>query len=174
MYLDNQVFSRSITLKFINQTSQSTKNYLVRYGSVYPGCKYLPMQVKGEFSHSNSITVELNISLEETHICLDIIVTNGNITVSAKGGFFIGKTKNRCKITVFFNNNYLNHLSGNGVSTISNVALFISMTRLALVLVMTLYFCYGKYHHSTVHTDGKYIKLITFIISFYSLPVQCK
>ena len=90
--IDNQAYTRSITFSFFNQPSESVKFYSVRYGPECPGCKHLPMQVKGHLSHSNSITVDLNnINPSDTLICLDIIVTNGSKTISLDGIYTVGK-----------------------------------------------------------------------------------
>ena len=64
----------------------------MRYGESNPSCQHLPIHTKGHLINSNSITVELNISPEDTtEICLSVIVTNGTKTVTVEGLYRFGK-----------------------------------------------------------------------------------
>ena len=89
VYFDKK--ASSVTLKFINQPSESDKHYSMRYGPANPGCKHLLMQTKGHLSQSNSISLGLKINPEDTNICLKIIVTNGTTTVSLEGVYTMGE-----------------------------------------------------------------------------------
>lgn len=82
----------SINLKFINQPKESEKHYTVRYGPMNSDCKDLPLQTKGHVSNSNSVSVELNLNLEDTtEVCFSVIVSNGSKTVSMEGAYSFGK-----------------------------------------------------------------------------------
>ena len=78
----------SIHCTFINQPKENTKNYTIKYGHISSDCNSLPIQMKGEVSHSNAIVLPLSIKLSEsTEICFDVIASNGTKTVSIEGTY---------------------------------------------------------------------------------------
>ena len=78
----------SIHCTFINQPKENIKNYTIKYGLVSSGCRNLPIQMKGEVSHSNAIVLPLGIKLSEsTEICFDVIASNGTKIVSVEGTY---------------------------------------------------------------------------------------
>ena len=53
--------------------------YTVKYGPANPGCKDLPLQMKGHLTNSNYISIELNVSKDDrSEICFSVIVSNIN------------------------------------------------------------------------------------------------
>lgn len=86
----------SINLMYINQPKESEKFYTVRYGPVNSNCRDLPLQTKGHLSNSNSVSVELNLNLDDTtEVCFSVVVSNGTKRVSMEGVYSV---TSKCRV----------------------------------------------------------------------------
>lgn len=146
-----------INCTFINQPRESKKHYIVNYGTANPSCE-LQSELKGHLVNSNSISLELQLNLEETtEVCFTVTANNGTKTVTVSGTYKAG----------MFQLPYLNISQsvsyaaplGNGSSTIlASVTVLICalVALLSALLIAVLYYYFARRFNQLSWISGKH------------------